>query len=79
MINRLYDESKSRANSVDVFIHDSFYNRGFACIIQSPCSSTSARQENSAILIARTYSINILISLSFRRAFLKIDNISLTC
>lgn len=36
MIDRLYDEPKSWADSVDVFIHDSFYNRGLACIIQSP-------------------------------------------
>lgn len=36
MINRLYDEPKSRANSVDVLIHDSFYDRCFACIIQAP-------------------------------------------
>lgn len=87
MINRLYDEPKSRANSVDVLIHDSFYNRCFACIIQSPFAlSTSAQKTNKGrflpgfLLIATyksTYSINILISLSFSRAFLKIDNISL--
>jgi len=71
VIDGLDDESERGADSIDIFIHDLLDYCGFASIVQTP----SQRQLEPFTHLRLTYSIKILISLSLRRAFRRIDNI----
>lgn len=79
VLDRLDDKSKSRADTVYVLVHDLLHNGSLACIVQTPGSS----QQHSffqTCMCYKSYSIKILISLSFKRAFRKIDSIfALSC
>lgn len=71
IFDRFDDKAESRAHAVHVFVHDFLHDGGLSCIVQAPMQSAyiATRQ------VQRTYNINILISLSFKRAFRRIDSI----
>jgi len=71
IIDGLDDETERRTDSVDIFIHNLLDYRGFASIIQTPLH----HQLELYTHLQLTHSIRILISLSLRRAFRRIDNI----
>jgi hypothetical protein len=67
----LDDETKSRADTVDVFIHDLLHDRSLSCIVK-PTNAISRKHRKR---ILGTHSISIRISLSFRRALRRIESI----
>lgn len=73
IIYRLDNEAKRRADAVDVLIHDLLHDSRLARIVQPPAQLLSYGMTISNRRNA--YNINILISLSLRRAFRKIDSI----
>lgn len=71
-IDRLDDEPERRTDTINVLFHDSLHDSRLASVIQTPwlvsiCVYASA---------AQTHNIKIRISLSFRRAFRRTDNMS---
>lgn len=73
MFNRLDDETKCRTDSIDVFTQYAFDNCRLAGVVKSSDGTCQPRSDNMAG--PATHSIKMRISLSFRRAFLNIDNI----
>ena len=72
VLNGFDDETKCWTDRVHVFVHQSLYNRGFAGIVQA---SETASAKQARYKAQSTYSIRILISLSFNRALRKIESI----
>ena len=72
IVNGLDDESQGGADSRDILVHNLLDNSCFTCIIQP---AEFAQQLPSAFSSVPTYSIRILISLSFSRAFRKTESI----
>lgn len=75
-INSFDDESQSWTDGGDIFVHDFFHYGRFPSIIQATATNEHAYskfQDSSSR--QKTYSNSILISLSFSRAFRKIDSI----
>lgn len=74
MFNRLDDETKCRTDSIDVFTQYAFDNCRLAGVVKS--SDGTCQPKGDKVAGSATHSIKIRISLSFRRAFLNIDNIA---
>lgn len=75
VLNSLDDEAQSRTDAVYVLLHNLLYNRRLSRVVQA--TLPSARLCRRPLL--DTYSINILISLSFSRALRSIDSIFAEC
>jgi hypothetical protein len=73
VFNRLDDEAQSWTDTVHVLVHDLLDDGCLSSIVQAPTSSQQRHLDTSKSW--ELHSINIRISLSFRRAFRKIDNI----
>lgn len=67
------DKSQGWTDSIHILIHKPFDDCGFSSIVQS--SSTWSAIHSAGASIQISYNIKILISLSFNRAFRRIDNI----
>ena len=73
VLNGLYDESKCWTDRVHVFVHQPLNNCGFTSIVQA--SELHLAKLAKYQWQSTTYSIKILISLSFSRALRKIESI----
>jgi len=73
IVDSLDDEPQSRTDTIDILAHDPFHNGCLSCVIESAIESEPAMCDEVYEL---SYSINIRISLSFRRAFRSIESMS---
>lgn len=72
----LDDKTQCRADSSDIFVHNLLNDGGLPGIVQtSVAMAISESLRKLYVSRGKTYSIRIRISLSFSRAFLKLDNI----
>lgn len=72
VVNRLDDEAERRADFIDILVHNLPDDGSLACVVQATTFNSANHLTQPP---RRTHSIRILISLSFRRAFLKIESI----
>lgn len=70
------DEPECGAHGMNVFIHDLLDYGRFPCVIQSTLTSSVSASLSQGT--QSSYSINILISLSFKRAFRRMESIVTT-
>jgi len=75
ILDCLYDEAQCRTDTVDWFIKQFLAYCGFPCCIETPGSNNVNRHLSPRQQRATTYNSRMRISLSFKRAFLNIDNI----
>lgn len=71
IVDRFNDEAESGGDRIDVFAHDVLHYRSFTAVVESTIRWSASRNPR---LFKSTYSINIRISLSLRRALRSIDN-----
>jgi hypothetical protein len=75
ILDCLDDEAQCRTDTVDWFIKQFLAYCGFPCCIETPRSNNVNRHLSPRQQRATTYNSRMRISLSFKRAFLNIDNI----